>query len=156
GSEYVPGRQQLALAAPPARQRPIPLEMDTEFFAPTVEGPADKVPIGHARGRTWRDMKKRKQLFAVDEPRRGDDRATASLYRLLFVRILRRDFEQQVSHPEPPFRPAPASVGTVECHGRPHPLQPIRGNGISIVPVNPIDAAHDRFRATLVRVLNRS
>src|SRR5438552_919664 len=117
GSEYIPGKQQLALAAIPPRHRPISLEMDTEFFAPAVEGHAGKVPIGRARGGAWRDVEKRQQLFAVVEPCRGDDRATASLYRLLFVGIFRRDFEQQVSYPERPFGLTPASIGAVERHG---------------------------------------
>ena len=116
GSEYIPGKQQLALAAIPASQCPIPLEMDTEFFAPAVKGHADKPPIGRARGLTWRDLEKSQQLFAVVEPRRGDDWASASFYRLLFVLIFRPELVQQVSYPERPIRLAPASVGTVERH----------------------------------------
>lgn len=103
-----------------------------------------------------RNLKSLEEIVPVVEPRGGDNQATASLDGLFLITILRIDLEKQLAHRQWALDLASAAVRAVVGHRRAHPLQAIAGNRSSVIPVDPIDSAHDGFRARLVKTLNRS
>src|SRR5579863_6990867 len=130
--------------------------MDGDVLAPVIEGKSDKAPIGCFGCIRGRDIKNVEEFLAVVEPGRGNNQTARSLAGLLLKDIFGGNGEKQVTQPNRAFGPFPGSVGTVVGHGRAHAFQPMGTNRSAVVAVDPVDSAHARFRAKVVKILNRS